>query len=403
MREKTKLLIKLVNILLSCFIISTTLNYTEYSLGTNLVKTIIGFLIILVTIGTINFKRYKWITWLIGVEFILPLCLMLFGVYNYNMAQSFKYLFFFSFYLLLVICLSSVYKDKIDIFLFIWQISLSLVLFFLFLVYRGLSFNLMYLLTATLSGQRYGQFLLTQRYGMGFSNVNTLALFSTLLMFCSFYFLYKGKNKLFSLINILCSTIFVLNAESRTPIVLMIVLFTSVVVCRIRNDNIRFITQTIVLILEILFSVLFSNLFIAGNTTSLLYQKINEISSYRLSFGTSAMGILKGSGSLLLGIGPLNSTYITEDIFGRLLTLDNSLEYFVFTLGIIGTILVYIYLFYLFFCINRSRSKLGFVSTTFYFAYSIFENIIFLPNSPVSVLILTIIFILMRNYTEQQQ
>ena len=78
------------------------------------------------------------------------------------------------FYLILVICLSNVYENRLGTFIFVWQVSLTLVFLSLLVIYRGLSLNLSYLLKATLTNQRYGLFLAEQRYGMGFLNVNTL-------------------------------------------------------------------------------------------------------------------------------------------------------------------------------------------------------------------------------------
>ncbi len=273
----------------------------------------------------------------------------------------------------------------------------------LLVIYRGLSLNLSYLLKATLTNQRYGLFLAEQRYGMGFLNVNTLALFAMLLVFCSCYSLHKKKYKLFSIFDLLFAFILILNAESRTPFVLIIVLAVSLMIVNLKNDIRRYQIQNIILGLEIIFAFLFAKLFISGDTSSILYQEMDVFSSYRLSFGTAAISMLKSNDSLIFGIGPLNSSYITEKVFGNVLTLDNSLEYYVFTLGIIGAILIFCYLFYLFYQVNISLSKLGFITATFYFSYSFFENTIFLPISAVSLFCLVIIFaIVKRSYDERK-
>lgn len=403
MNNKINIFTKVINILLGFFIICTAMSYTERPLGTTNGKFLIGLIIIGCTITNIDFSKYKWIIMLIVVSILFPLVLMVFGIYNFNMLQSLEYTLLYLFYLILVICLSNVYENRLGTFIFVWQVSLTLVFLSLLVIYRGLSLNLSYLLKATLTNQRYGLFLAEQRYGMGFLNVNTLALFAMLLVFCSCYSLYKKKYKLFSIFDLLFAFILILNAESRTPFVLIIVLAISLMIVNLKNEIRRYQIQNIILGLEIIFAFLFAKLFISGDISSILYQEMDVFSSYRLSFGTAAISMLKNNDSLIFGIGPLNSSYITEKVFGNVLTLDNSLEYYVFTLGIIGAILIFCYLFYLFYQVNISLSKLGFITATFYFSYSFFENTIFLPISAVSLFCLVIIFaIVKRSYDERK-
>ena len=103
----------------------------------------------------------------------------------------------------------------------------------------------------------------------------------------------------------------ILNAESRTPFVLIIVLAVSLMIVNLKNEIRRYQIQNIILGLEIIFAFLFAKLFISGDTSSILYQEMDVFSSYRLSFGTAAISMLKSNDSLIFGIGPLNSSYIT--------------------------------------------------------------------------------------------
>lgn len=399
MNKRKNLYNLFIDYMLGFLIVFTILSYTENPVGSSILKFIPGFIIILSTIGKIDFNAYKWVGWLFLIVGVMPLILIILGVYNYDTGQSIAYIFLFSYYLVLIICLAEFYSNKLVSFITIWQVSITLVLAGLFVIYRGISLNLSYLLSLTISNQRYGQFLLVQRYGMGFRNVNTLAMVSMLLIFCSVFNLIKSRLKALSIIDIAASIIVILNAESRTPFILMFVLLICYLISRVKNNARRIFVENLVFIFEVIIAICFTFIFVNDSQSS-FYNAIDEISSYRLSFGASAFILLKNIGNIFLGLGPLNSSYITKTIFGNTLTLDNSIEYYVFTLGLLGFALVYIYLFYLFFIVNKSGSKFGFITTTFYFVYSFFENTIFLPISTISLLCLTIIFITVRNSEE---
>lgn len=387
-----------INLTLGALIIFTALNYTENTFDSTILKYIVGFVLIICLISSVNINNYKWLGYLIFIMCIVPLCFMVIGIYRVNMQQSLEYIFLFSYYLILIICLSNHYANNISKFISIWQIALTALLFSLLIAYGGISLRLGYLLKLILSNQRYGGNLLEQRYGMGFVNANSLALFSTLLIFCSCYQLCKGRKQILSIVDILASIIFIFNAESRTPFVLFAILAITFLITNIKNKNVRLCLENIVLIVGIIFTIFFTNLFLRGSGSN-LYQIVNEFSSSRLIYGTMAFMFLKsfGNASVLFGVGPLNTSYITGKVFNNMLTLDNSVEYYVFTLGIMGMVLVYSYLFYLFIKVNKSYSKIGFITSAFYFMFSFFENAIFLPISAITLLCLTIIFMVLRN------
>lgn len=387
---------RIFNLMLYFLIIFSTLSYTVHPLGGTLLKYVIGIIIILVSILYVRFDKYEWLVGLIIIMVIIPLFLIICGVYDYDISQNINFIFLFIYYLLLVICLSNFYKNSITKFIRVWQYSLSFVLFILLLFYKGISLEVGYLLNLTLSNARYGNDLLVQRYGMGFLNVNTLALFSTILLFCSLYSLYKREHIILSLIDLLGVTVFILNAESRTPFILLIFIFITYLICQIRNLRMRIVFENFLLFLGIIVSVWFMILFTIG-TNYYYYGALDDLSSHRISFGTSAFTFLKFDENIWFGLGPLNTTYISETVFGGQLNLDNSIEFYTITIGILGAILIFGYLFYLFYKVNMSTSKIGFITASFYFVYSFFENTIFLPNSMVSVFCLTIIFIILRD------
>lgn len=396
MNNKDNIFSRAIDVFFALLLTFTTLGYTQISTGSTVIRYICGALIIILVLPRLHFENYQWAISLLLIQCFIPIILMIFGLYNYDMEQSIAYIGLFIFYLLLVICLAENYYKRVAHLLFIWQVTLSTVLLALLVFFRGISLNLGYLLNNTISNQRYGSSLLVQRYGMGFKNVNTLALFSMLLIFCSCVSLYHRCRICLSLIDILASIIFILNAESRTPLVLILVLLICYLVIKLKNLQLRLYLKNIVTVCEIIFSIIFATLVISGKTTS-FYLTIDNLSSYRLSYGSSAINMLKNAGDELIGIGPLNSSYVMHTVFGDTLTLDNSIEFYLFTIGIIGAILIFTVFFFLCFKVNKTGSNLGFVTCIFYYCYSIFENAIFLPVSAISLLCFTIMIMVIRN------
>ena len=295
--NKRKILYNLfIDYMLGSLIVFTILSYTENPVGSSILKFIPGFIIILSTIGKIDFNAYKWVGWLFLIVGVMPLILIILGVYNYDTGQSIAYIFLFSYYLVLIICLAEFYSNKLVSFITIWQVSITLVLAGLFVIYRGINLNLSYLLSLTISNQRYGQSLLVQRYGMGFRNVNALAMVSMLLIFCSVFNLIKSRLKALSIIDIAASIIFILNAESRTPFVLMFVLLICYLISRVKNNARRIFVENLVFIFEVIIAICFTFIFVNDSQSS-FYNAIDEISSYRLSFGASAFILLKNIGN----------------------------------------------------------------------------------------------------------
>jgi len=142
------------------------------------------------------------------------------------------------------------------------------------------------------------------------------------------------------------------------------------------------------------YSVVFVYLMLSANKISYLYNTIDSFSSFRLSFGSEAIDTLSRYGSLMFGIGPMSTTYITDNIFGKSITLDGSFQYYIFSMGVLGMLAMYFYFTYLYLKISKIKidRKYAIIIMTFYFAYSLFENILFIPNSTASIFCLSLIF-----------
>lgn len=93
--NKRKILYNLfIDYMLGSLIVFTILSYTENPVGSSILKFIPGFIIILSTIGKIDFNAYKWVGWLFLIVGVMPLILIILGVYNYDTGQSIAYIFF---------------------------------------------------------------------------------------------------------------------------------------------------------------------------------------------------------------------------------------------------------------------------------------------------------------------
>ena len=154
------------------------------------------------------------------------------------------------------------------------------------------------------------------------------------------------------------------------------------------------------------FSLFFLWMLSETMNSSHIYGYIDELSSYRLSFGTQAINFVRDHSSTLVGVGPMSTSYLTTAIFGETIKLDNSFEYYLFSIGWIG--LTVVYAFYVWLMIKVSQVKniryrtIGLVIMTFYFMYSIFENDIFIPNSPLSQFCLVIVFIIFKQTSNEE-
>lgn len=384
----------LENILLFIFAIFAILGYTELPLKANIVKPLVQLMFILITIKNINFRNYTWLIPLLLIIVIWPLLAIIFGIYNYSVFQTLAYIAVFLLMLLFVISISSTYKDNVKDIITVWYYALNVSFLILFLLYKGISLNLTYLLHATFSNDRYGSNKLIQRYAMGFTNINTFALFASILLLCAFYQLLHNKNIILSLIDTAVGIIFILNSESRSPIVVISFLALIYIILSIKNKGIRFTLVSVMSLLIFSYSVVFVYLMLSANKISYLYNTIDSFSSFRLSFGSEAIDTLSRYGSLMFGIGPMSTTYITDNIFGKSITLDGSFQYYIFSMGVLGMLAMYFYFTYLYLKISKIKidRKYAIIIMTFYFAYSLFENIFFIPNSTASIFCLSLIF-----------
>lgn len=402
----TKLKNKLIDVCMFLYVISLVLSYTELSSKMSIIRIILQLMIIGASVWFIDFKSYVFIFPLIAIIVVWPLILVILGVYNIAEKQVIEYGIYFMFSILFIVCVANNYQFSIMTFIKIWFFALNTALILLWGIFKGLSLNVSFLFNAMLSNQRYGDSLLVQRYGMGFLNVNTLALFAALLILTAIILSFNRKYLILLILDVIWAFLLILNAESRTPLIILMTIIMFLAIQRVKKHRIRKFLNFMFLGAIVVFSLFFLWMLSETMSSSYMYRYIDELSSYRLSFGTQAINFVRDHSSTLVGVGPMSTSYLTTAIFGETIKLDNSFEYYLFSIGWIGLTVVYV--FYIWLMIKVSQVKniryrtIGLVIMTFYFMYSIFENDIFIPNSPLSQFCLVIVFIIFKQTSNEE-
>lgn len=382
-----------VSFLVMLFIICSVASYTQIGSTMKIIKNIIQVLIILVTISDMRLRKYRWIYPLLLIFIIYPLLLVCFGIYNLYPFQVILYVGTLLFNIIFYMGLTEHFFNRFNNFIALWQNSLFIVLMLLLIIYRGISLNIPYMLRSVITNDRYGSDLLVQRYGMGFNNVNQLALFASLLFICSLYFMQKRQRMVFSGINLILSFILICNSESRAPFVAIGVALLMMIASNINSKFLSTLLKNCILFCLIFFGIFFCYYSFKGSELSSIYYKLNTISSMRLYFSSEALSLVELSGTKWFGIGPISTSFVTNKVFGNILTLDSSLGYSLFAFGIIGTVVIFSIIIYM---ILKNYKNESIFLVIFFVTYSMFENAIFIPNSLLSCFGCVILFIFMR-------
>lgn len=389
----------IIYLLFSLFIMASVASYTQLGDSMKIFKSVFEILIIFITITNLKLKKFKWVEPLILIFIIYPLILLGLNIYNLYPFQVVIYVGMLMLNLIFYVCVAEYYHNKLDDFIKVWQNALFSILVILLVIYRGISLNVSYMLHATITNNRYGGDLLFQRYSMGFTNVNQLALFSSLLFISSIYFLFKKKRICFSSICLVLSFIFICNSESRSPFVAIGITIIFMFFSRIKIKPVRNFFKWMLLFFIIIFSIFFA-LCVTKGISSMIYQELNSISSMRLYFSTKALDFVRSVGSIWFGVGPMSTSFVTTEIFGNNLTLDSSIGYNLFSFGIVGTIIIFTYIFLLLLKeFNNNEQYL----VIYFIVYAMFENSIFIPSSLLSCFGCIILFIFMRMRNDSGQ
>lgn len=378
---------KVYSAFFSLMIASHVLSYTQqFSTVGTIFKYIIS-LILFTSLLTkkINYKSYKTLFMVLIPCTVIPLVLIILGIYiilPFN--QILNSLSYFYFILLIITC-KEMFVTRIK-FLFHTQIGISLAVIFMAIYHRNeMSFNILVLLKNMVLNSR------DIRVFLGFTNPNMLGLVLLIGIICSLDLMNSASSLKITLTNILLFLVYIVilaNVGSRTVLfsVILGLIMMLIFMQLSRLSKIKKILTYIVLAIILLFGLA---IIINSNTHLTSIDSLNTLTSNRLyrQFGT--IEYLLQRKILVRGIGNLNSSslYSGNFIFENELRTDNSYVFFLTTLGLVGLVLIIMILMKIYFKISLQDYK---TKSVFFIwiATSLFEHTLFVPSSITSLFFL---------------
>lgn len=401
---KKDISLKLSVIILIVFVVSGMLSYTNYSFGGQTIKLVTQSIFILLNIRKIRLKiNYIFTIFpLMGILILYSLVVLLFGVYDDTSGKVLEYIFFLVFYTVFLVALSEVFSSKVELFLNTVIHVVALTLLAMALLFRGISFNIFQLLSSMIFNQRYGNDAVTERISLGFQNVNTLGMISSLLVLLSIISLIWFSKKKVYIFYIAFGIILILNSGSRTPVIALSIAIITIFFTKIKFKNVRIFFLSLVSFVIMGSGFFFTWLVIYSNHLNDIFSVVDQFMSNRLSYGQMALQNVSGWQNFF-GIGPVSTSFYQSKFTGGLFVIDSSIIYYLITLGSVGTLMLTIYILGLNFCTIKSKKIMIPVIYNFYLTYVLFENILFIPNSLGSTILLSLLlclFMSKENYND---
>lgn len=385
------------NLCMILIVVGSVFAYTQESTIGNIIKITGEFGIILLNIWTINFKYYKWMSPALIIFILGPLFFVSIGLYNTSPIETLKYVFFFFWFLLMIICIAEIYQDNLNLLISIIYMTICMCMLVLYIEYRGLSFDIVALIKSIITNQRYGGNITTARVSMGFVNVNQLGLFGSIISLFSINYLMLKKKIIINFFLMLVSIILITNSGSRTPILAILFFLCVYTAYKLNNIFISNITKKMVWLVLLSIYGVFIFMLYSGNIWSNSYQLADKLLSFRISYSKQALSILQNSGNYYIGIGPMSSSYIQNTFTGNNFEIDSSIAYYLVTIGKIGTICMYVFLFILGYFLDKKENIFVLSLFGFYMIYAIFENVLFTPNSALCIFTFGIVSAFVRH------
>ncbi|MCB5827278.1 hypothetical protein LIQ99_10195 [Weissella cibaria] len=375
--------------------VGATLNYTSYSLIGQMIQVMAQLAIVLLACWWVDLKKYTWILYLMFFTTFLPLLGVAFGLYQQAPRQVLIYISYFSFSLIYMVVLAENFYSNIDKYVTIWQMVILVILIILLVINRDITLNIGTLIQALIEDERD----INSRVAMGFNNVNQLGSFSGMLMILSLYQVCKKKYLIISIVSVFFSFVLIMNSGSRTPLLCLTLAALVATFAKLRKTWFGKIIGIATAIVMTIIVGGFLYLVFWGNVDSNLYQAVDEFTSYRVSLCASAMTILSQLANYIFGIGPMSSTNIRgvlDAASRQSVVIDNSIIYYVFSNGIVGAFGVVSFFIYLIKKMNQSGKVMALVVVAYFGMYTMFENSYFAPNSAISILGASLMFMFVR-------
>lgn len=343
----------------------------------------------------LDFSKYNFIFPIFFVFISYPLLLNSLGIYMLA-DQVLGYVLFFNWYLLSMIAIAEHYSNDVERLINLIYAVLIISMGGLFLFYRGISLDVVPLIRSIVLNQRYGGNIVTARVAMGFQNVNQLGLFASVLAVFSLFKLFHLKNVFFNFLIFLVSVIFILNSGSRTPLITITVFLVIYLIFNIKSRWTKLFFKIVFICFVFFVYFMFIYLLYYSNSGSNFFEIIDGFLSYRISFSQQALQLIEHFGTDLFGIGTMSSSFIQSNLLSGSLAIDSSLSYYLLTLGTIGSIGLGFAIIYLVYKLNNLNNAFVIGLFGFYICYSLFENVLFTPNSGLGIIVLSIVFAYLR-------
>lgn len=338
----------------------------------------------------VDFKKYIPIISLLMPFFIVPLILVVIGVYQLNLKGILFNAFFYLMYILVSISIIETFNNIIE---FVQFVNIGIfVPFFLNIILSGqVSFNIFLLLTNMVDNSR------NARSFLGFTNPNTAGLIAMVgLVSCAIVIINKVKVP-GTLFCFLFYFVAIVNTGSRTA--LMSPIFGFLITGLIYSVGKLSVNKKITAICFAVGCMLVLLFFVYNKVNiSLSWDSLNELTSERLFRQIFTFRYLKNNHLLTFGIGSLNSSalYGNDNSFVNTLNTDNSPMYFLLTIGIVGILEIFTIIGLIISKIKQENFEGIFCLATWLIS-SLFEHTLFVPSSLFSLFFLSAIYVSFKN------
>lgn len=386
-------------LLTATMIFGYVLNYSaEFSGIAGVLRLSSQGLIVLLGIWYVNIKNYYWAAPLLLAVVVLPLILMVVGVYARFTQANLSYITYFIFNSVAICCLATYFDGDVNKFIKIVSYTVLIILVSFFFRYGGLTLNIGTLFNNMINNTRG----YTERYGMGFVNVNTMGLIASIGVVGAVRNIFQKNLVLLNISAIIFYAIALVNSGARTPLLAFGVAIIFDVILRLWTP-LKLVLVTIFsgTLISVIGVIVYLSL--GFGSSYKLYDLINAFTSNRLIFYTQALSIEKSFGGIWFGLGPMSTTFAKNTFLGAI-TIDGSAIYYVFTLGIVGAILILSYSIFLVINTVKLNERIVAFLLMYNIAYALFENLLYIPNAILSMFVSVVIFIaLAKNYEVRRQ
>lgn len=308
-----------------------------------------------------------FIVFLLGYSMVLIAT----GIYNVEVTQVKEYLTDVVLYSLLALSISSVFKSKIEWFLFAWQIGLTGTLFYLAMNFNDeLNINFFDLFIGMFGNERLS------RVGIGFYNVNILGGLAGVLIMVSFFLIIMKKMRQTSFVTMMFGFFLLFNAGTRSALLGTLLSLVLAMVLFLGKSHSQLIWKGFVGLVTLGQGFYLGFLFFVQKGSG-VYTLASDLTTTRSSLGVEAVEKLISLRKLWFGTGMRSQSEIRENFFKSWVStngLDSDIQWFLFTVGVVGVIALIVFLILGMHRLSFNSSIIWKLGLAYFVAFSTFEH-----------------------------